>query len=116
MKMEHITINAVNLDETIAFYQDILGLEIKDDFRKSSGMPIVFLSSGEGASLIEIIENPENAYSGTGLSIGFHVDDVIEAHDRMNEKGFNPSEVISPNDKVKFFFIQDPNGVNIQLI
>ncbi|MBE6948962.1 MAG: VOC family protein [Ruminococcaceae bacterium] len=116
MKIEHITINTAYLDASVAFYRDVIGLEIRADFRKTGGMPIVFLSNGEGETCIELIENKENVYSGSGLSIGFHVNDVNAAHELMTNKGFNPTPMISPNPNVKFFFIKDPNGVNIQFM
>ena len=116
MKMAHITINTQNLDKSISFYQEVVGLSIQNDFRKTSGMPIVFLANAEGETSVELIENKENPYSGDGISIGFHVDNVIEAHEKMTNAGLNPTPIISPNPNVKFFFVKDPNGVNIQFI
>lgn len=116
MKMEHITINTAALDASVGFYRDVIGLEIKRDLREIAKMPIVFLSNGEGETCIELIENADNAYSGSGLSIGFHVDNVDKSHELMTSMGLNPTPMISPNPNTKFFFIKDPNGVSIQLI
>lgn len=116
MKIEHITINTADLDASIEFYKDIIGLEINVDLREIAKMPIVFLSNGEGETCIELIENADIAYSGSGLSIGFNVDDVDAAHKLMASKGLSPSPMICPNPNTKFFFIKDPNGVSIQLI
>lgn len=115
MKIVHITINTTKLDESVRFYQDVLGLEIVSDLRQSGGMPIVFLSSAAEDISIELIENAEQPYSGVGLSIGFHTDNVEAAHERVQEAGLHPSPMISPKPGVKFFFIEDPNGVKIQL-
>lgn len=83
--------------------------------RKSAGMNIVFLS-GEDSPSIELIENAEQKFSGQGISIGFHVDDVEKKHRELEEKGLRPSSIISPNPNARFFFIADPNGVMIQII
>lgn len=116
MKMVHVKINTANLEESVKFYQDIIGLEIQEDLRKLTGTPVVFLASDEAAVKIELIENKEQAYSGDGIFLGFHVEDVEATREWMAEKGLNPTPMISPNPNTKFFFIKDLNGVNIQLI
>lgn len=115
MKIAHITINTTKLDESVRFYQDVLGLEIVGDLRQDGGLPIVFLSSSVEDASIELIENADAPYTGAGLSIGFHADDVDAAYERVQRIGLRPSPVISPKPGVKFFFIEDPNGVKIQL-
>lgn len=116
MKIVHITINTKNLNDSLDFYQNIIGLNIINDFRKSTGMPIVFLADSENETCIELIENSDQSYSGSGLSIGFHVENVEIAHKEAETKGLNPTPIISPTSNVKFFFVDDPNGVKIQFI
>ena len=115
MKMAHITINTAKLNDSVQFYQTALGLEVVEDFRASGGMPIVFLRGGSDAVSIELIENADQPYSGSGLSIGFHVDDVQAARERAEREGLHPSPMVSPKPDVSFFFVEDPNGVKIQL-
>lgn len=115
MKVEHITIHTANLEKSIAFYCDIIGLHIKNDMREQ-GKPIVFLSFGDDDTCIELYGDTSNKFSGMGISIGFHVGDVDKAHKLYKDKGLRPSMMIRPSAKVKFFFIKDPNGVNIQII
>lgn len=116
MTMAHITIHTADLEQSVTFYRDIIGLMVTRDFRKTVGLPIVFLSAGENGTSLELIQNAEKAFCGSGLSIGFHVEDVKAAHTAMTEKGLNPSPITSPNPNTEFFFIQDPNGLHIQLI
>ena len=86
MKMKHVTINTAKMEESIRFYKEIVGLEMKVDMRKM-GAPIVFLADGEDPC-IELIENPAQAYSGSGISIGFHREDVDAKRAELEEKGF----------------------------
>ena len=115
MKMAHITINTARLDDSIQFYQTVLGLDVVSDFRKRGGMPIVFLRNASDEVSIELIENADQPYSGTGISIGFHVDDVQTVRERAERDGLHPSPMVSPKPGVMFFFLEDPNGVKIQL-
>lgn len=116
MKMAHITINTGRMDESVQFYQTVLGLNVVEDFRQTNGMPIVFLRAAADTVSIELIESAEQPYSGAGLSIGFHVDDVEAAYQQAEKDELHPSPLVSPKPGVKFFFVQDPNGVKIQMI
>lgn len=115
MKMVHVTIHTPKLEESIKFYEEIAGLKIERDMRAMGGN-IVFLSNAEAETCVELLEDTENAYSGSGISIGFHTEDVEKLHEELTGKGLNPSPIISPNPHVAFFFVKDPSGVTVQFI
>lgn len=48
--------------------------------------------------------------------MGLHAQDVEKLHEELKNKGFEPTDMISPNPHVKFFFVKDPDGVSIQFI
>jgi lactoylglutathione lyase len=68
---------------------------------------------------VELICDSNRKVTGNveGISLGFKVESVDEMIRLVNEKGL---EVVSgpfqPNPFIKFFFIKDPNGVNIQFV
>ncbi|HHX03428.1 MAG TPA: VOC family protein [Tissierellia bacterium] len=115
MRMEHVTIYTNDLEKSVMFYQEMIGLDVTGDLR-DMGSPIVFLCGPEGGTQVELIESPEEAYTGKGLSIGFFTEDVEKAREKVMEKGYSPTEIISPHPDVRFFFFHDPNGVKIQFI
>ncbi|WP_322176280.1 VOC family protein [Acutalibacter caecimuris] len=115
MFMQHVTIYTAHLNASIAFYQDIAHLEIVSDRRPNA--PMVFLANQKGETEIELIEVPaEQAYTGSGLAIGFYTDNVEEEHTRLTGLDLEPTDIISPAPGVQFFFVKDPSGVQIQLI
>jgi len=117
MKMEHITIKTALLEESVAFYQKYAGLEIQMEMHGKGPYDIVFLANAKGETCVELIETKDEAYNGTaGLSIGFHVDDVEAYRNEIEAEGLEPTPMISPNPAVKFFFVKDPNGIDIQFI
>lgn len=116
MKMAHVTIFSKCFDESIAFYQEIVGLKIAADLRSHPDHPIIFLANAAGETCVEIIDEPASAYEGHGISMGFETDDVEAKRAEMEEKGYNPSPMFSPNPFTRFFFIQDPNGVGVQFV
>lgn len=116
MKMMHVTIMTKCLNESVDFYQKIIGLKIQRDMRDDKAHPIVFLADEPGDTCIELVGNPEGIYYGGGISIGFAVEDIQKEHAKKEELGYKPGAIISPNPHVQFFFIKDPNGVQIQFV
>lgn len=116
MILSHITINTSKLKESLSFYQNILDLHIVRDMRSKGPMNIVFLSDNSTTVCIELIENAEHSYEGSGLSIGFATQDLDKALDDLKSNGIATGPMISPNPHTRFFFISDPNGVQIQFI
>lgn len=114
MHPAHITIHTEALDKSIAFYQDVLDLAISEDMRPN--LPIVFMESKGSPVRIELIEDPKNPFAGSGLSIGFHADDVEKTREDLVRRGYAPTEIIRPAPGVKFFYLKDPSGVPIQII
>ena len=116
MHIDHITIRTDKLDGSIDFYEKVAGLNIVRDLRKIDAQ-IVFLVDADGDTRIELIQVPAgNGYCGSGISIGFHTNDAAGLREKLLKDGFQASDIISPNPSVRFFFVPDPNGVQIQFV
>ena len=116
MKMAHVTIMTKCMNESVEFYQKAAGLKIQRDMRENAAHPVVFLADEKGDTCIELAGNSNGIYYGGGISIGFRVENVQKEHARKEEMGRRPGPMISPNPSVQFFFVKDPNGVQIQFI
>lgn len=114
MKLEHVTIYTAKMEESMNFYQAICGLTIQHEMKVP--YHIAFLANAAGETAVELIENVDAAYKGNGISMGFHVDDVEAYHKALEAKGFLTTPIFSPNPNTKFFFVEDPNGLEIQFI
>lgn len=116
MKLVHITIQTNHFDEELHFYQTYVGMSIQSDLRPA-GKPIVFLADTAGDTQLELIENPDADNSGNEhLSIGFQADSLDALRMNLEQDGLAPSPMISPMPQVRFFFVKDPAGVNVQFI
>lgn len=116
MKMAHVTIFSKCMDESVAFYQDIVGLKVVRDMRDNPMHAIVFLANAAGETCVEIVGEAGNAYQGSGISMGFVVEDAETKRAELEGLGYKASPMVSPGPGTKFFFIEDPNGVGIQFI
>ncbi|MCD6434778.1 MAG: methylmalonyl-CoA epimerase [Clostridiales bacterium] len=95
LKVDHIGIAVKNLDETLKFYTEVLGLEVQGtEVVDEQKVKVAFLPVGD--SEIELLEStdPEGPIArfieknGEGLQhIAFKVDDVEEAIEYMKAKG-----------------------------
>lgn len=116
MKMLHVTIQTDQFEKEMEFYEKCVGLTMQADLRPK-GKDLVFFGDNEEATRIEIIRNPEAANSGNeNLSIGFQAEDVEAKREEMIAAGFEVTPMITPMPGVKFFFVKDPAGVNVQFM
>jgi lactoylglutathione lyase len=117
MKFCWSTLIVKDLEESLKFYKEVVGLKENRRFAAGPGMEIVFL--GEGETQLELMTNPQKkeVNMGTDISLGFEVESVERKMEELKEKGI---EILSgpfqPNPHVKFFYILDPNGLKIQLV
>lgn len=118
MKFLWTTINVTNLDDTIAFYTEMIGLTVVNRFSPAPGVDIVFMSDGtENETLVEFIQNDHIPASNRGtVSIGFAVDSAETQYALLKEKGITMKGEIIAIPGLKFFFIEDLNGLTVQFV
>lgn len=117
MKFCWTTIMVKNMDDSLKFYQEIVGLTIDRKFLAGPGMEIAFL--GDGETKVELIcnENLKQVKIGEDISLGFKVESVNKMMNFIKEKGLEiHSGPFEPNPDTKFFYVLDPNGLKIQFV
>lgn len=116
MSFVHTTIRVKDMEESLQFYQEIVGLSIARRIPTDAG-EIVFLGAGE--TKVELIYNKqlkEISY-GEHISLGFSVESLDKTMEFVQEKGIKiHSGPIEPNPVTRFFFVLDPNGLRVQFI
>ena len=115
MKFGWTTIRVNNMEESLKFYQEIVGLTLDRRFHAGLETEIVFL--GDGETKIELISTQQGDVVNIGqdISLGFEVDSVDEMMAFVKEKGIDiHSGPFEPTPHVKFFYVLDPNGLKIQ--
>jgi lactoylglutathione lyase len=117
MKFCWSTLKVKNMNESLKFYEEVVGLKVDNRFKAGPGMEIAFL--GDGETKVELIchDNSSDVNVGTDISWGFEVKSVDEMMILVKEKGIAiESGPFQPNPHTKFFFITDPNGLRIQFV
>ncbi len=114
MKFLWCTINVKDMEESIRFYEEVVGLKVDKRFPIGPG-EIVFM--GEGETKVELIYDGSDKWQGskTGISLGFETDSLDRMIDLVKEKAIEiTGGPFQPGSDFRFFFVKDPNGVNIQ--
>jgi lactoylglutathione lyase len=111
------TIQVSDLDRSLAFYQDLLGLPLLERFH-GVGNEIAMLGETDGTHLELIVKEgaPLPAQPGQGLSLGFGPEDIGAVLAQLQGAGLTVSPPVSPNPTMKFYFVPDPDGYVIQLV
>jgi methylmalonyl-CoA/ethylmalonyl-CoA epimerase len=125
-QIDHIGIAVKNLDETVAFYRQVMGLEVSAT-EVFNGMKIAFLRIGD--SELELLEDltPDGAIArhvakrGEGVQhVAYRVDNIEQALQDMRAKGV---ELIDErprpgarNARVAFLHPKSTKGVLIEFV
>lgn len=116
MIQKYTTITVKNLEESLEFYINIIGLKKINQFSPESGVRISFLRDEE-KNLIELLEDKNidaSQFKMSRVSIGFNVDNLDETLKTLKQHGIEPiKEIIETPGDGRLTFIEDPNGVEI---
>jgi len=117
MKFCWSTLMVKNLEESLKFYKEIVGLNVSRKFNAGPGVEIAFL--GDGETKVELICNKalKEVSFGHDISLGFEVISVDKMMAFIKEKGLDiHSGPFQPNPHMKFFYVSDPDGLKIQFV
>jgi len=124
MKMLHTMLRVGDLDKSIAFYCDILGMELlrRKDY-PGGEFTLAFVGYGEEKdnTVIELTYNwgVEEYDLGKGYGhIALGVDDIYGTCDRIKTQGGKVSREPGPmkHGSTVIAFVEDPDGYKIELI
>ncbi|MDY0303280.1 MAG: VOC family protein [Sphaerochaeta sp.] len=114
MKFLWTTIEVADLEESVRFYEQIVGLHVA---WRVEGTPTSIAFMGDGETKVELIchEGATPQSVGEGISIGFGVDDLDKKMADLEAMGIAiHSGPFKPNPTIRFCYVLDPNGVRIQ--
>ena len=118
MRYLHTMVRITDIDESLRFYCDLLGLkETRRIERPEHGYSLVFVAADANPeSEIELTYNHDPEEYGDGRNFGhlaFRVDNIYAACQRLKEGGVI---INRPPRDGRMAFVQSPDGISIELL
>ncbi len=124
LHIDHVGVVVNNMQRSVEFYRDKLGMPEVDRFTTGNGSELVFLKMG-AEGLVELICNPNNppgAHQPAGARDGhicLHVNSLDSWLVKLAALNIpltsGPSQLQFPTGKVRLCFFADPDGVPVEL-
>jgi lactoylglutathione lyase len=119
-KLLHTRYRINDLEKTVAFYRDILGLKEVSRHKSPRGSELVFMKAPESEETIELCHFPASGpvqVQADLTHLAFEVDDLESFAKEVEKKGWNLSDGPTKSSSGSVFaFIDAPEGYEIELI
>ena len=119
-KLLHTRMRVSDMDQTIRFYTDVLGLEVMERKVSPRGSHLAFLKVPNSEELIELTSFPPSGpvkVQEDLVHLAFQVESLDDTIASLNAKGVKitdgPTQTSSGS---RFIFIDAPDGYEIELI
>ncbi|PKM49314.1 MAG: glyoxalase [Firmicutes bacterium HGW-Firmicutes-7] len=117
MKFLWTTIYVNDMEASLKFYQEVVGLPIKRRFTDPTGMELAFLGFGETEVELICEKDGKQVEIEKNISMGFEIISVDEKIKELEASGLAIySGPMQPNPMIRFFYVLDPNGLKIQFV
>lgn len=118
MKLAHTMIRVKNIQESVDFYTDFLGLRETRRSEIPNDCTLVFLTDESGQYHIEMTYNHDDREYQLGDQFGhlaFVTQDLDSIIEKVEEKGWWYRQS-RPEMKSRYIFVKDPNGYDIEIL
>lgn len=116
-KLSHTNLNVLNMERSVAFYQEALGMRVVRTKESSDNSFVLkFLSDADGLYQIELTELRDRTdpydLGDNETHICFETDDYDGAHKLHSDMGC----ICFENKSMGLYFIEDPDGYWIEIV
>jgi lactoylglutathione lyase len=119
-KLLHTRMRVSDIDQTIRFYTDVLGLEVVERKTSPRGSHLAFLKVPNSEELIELASFPPSGpvkVQEDLVHLAFQVESLEETVKALNSKGVKITDgPTTTSSGSRFIFIDAPDGYEIELI
>ena len=118
IKFNHFNFNVLDLNKSLAFYKEALGLEpVREKDASDGSFKLVYLGDGVSDFTLELTWFKRTVQSlitwvNASSTWAFHVDDYEGIHKKHEEMGC----ICYENPAMGIYFITDPDGYWIEIV
>ena len=116
-RFTHFNFNVLDLDRSLAFYREALGLvPVREEEAADGSFKLVYLGDGVSDFTLELtwLRDRSEPYDlgDEEFHLAFHTDDFDAAHEKHAAMGC----ICFENPGMGIYFIQDPDGYWIEIL
>ncbi|SEP64025.1 glyoxylase I family protein [Mycobacterium sp. 88mf] len=134
LRLCHLVVGVTDVDRSLDFYRGLLGMEVVFD-QLISGEPfdaVLHASRQEegrvvggvvGGVMLELVSLATSTPPGSGKrgflgnqNIALSVTDLDATYRAVVDAGFQPAQEPFPIDRVRMFFVNDPDGTAVEFV
>jgi len=118
MKYLHTMVRVSDIDASLKFYRDALGLEelSRKDYPQGRYTLVFLCAPGDESAQVELTHNWDPETYGGGRNFGhlaYQVDDIYATCQRLKEHGVT---VLRPPRDGRMAFVRSPDNISIELL
>jgi lactoylglutathione lyase len=118
MKYLHTMVRVTDIDASLKFYRDALGLEelSRKDYPQGRYTLVFLCAPGDESAQVELTHNWDAESYGGGRNFGhlaYQVDDIYATCQRLKEHGVT---VLRPPRDGRMAFVRSPDNISIELL
>jgi len=119
-KYLHTRFRVSDMDKSISFYQDILGMEVIEEKTSPRGSKLVFLRFPGTDCNLELCSFPNSGLVHVPedlVHLAFEVENLEDSISRLNAAGIPITEgPLESSSRTRFIFTEDPDKYEIELM
>jgi len=119
-KLLHTRMRVSDMDQTLAFYTDVLGLEVLERKTSPRGSHLAFLRVPDSEELIELCSFPPSGAVKVQpdlVHLAFQVENLDRTMTALQQKGIPITDgPTTTSSGSRFVFIDAPDGYEVELI
>ncbi|MDF2871368.1 MAG: glyoxalase [Anaerocolumna sp.] len=115
MHFNWCTLHVNNLEASVKFYEEIVGLSIDRHYFSGPDKEIIFMGTGDTKLELIYQKGQSEISMGKDISIGFETESLDKLMELLKEKEIPiTAGPIQPNPNIRFIYVKDPNGLSVQ--
>lgn len=117
IQFNHFNFNVLNLEKSMKFYQDTLGLKaVKEKNAQDGSFKLVYLGDGETNFTLELTWLKDRTEPYNLGECEFHLAFITDEFDSLYQKHKDMGVICFENPAMGIYFISDPDGYWIEIV
>ncbi len=117
IQFNHFNFNVLDLDKSLKFYKDTLGLTpVREKEASDGSFKLVYLGDGTSDFTLELTWLRDRTEPYNLGECEFHLAFVTDEFDKVHEKHKEMGVICYENEGMGIYFINDPDGYWIEVV